>query len=153
MWLRLGWLIFLICVAVPGYAETEAAVQWTKQIRDRLMANRRYPPEARKLAGSAVVGFVLDRSGTLVSSWLKESTGSAILDAEALAMVDRARPFPAAPPETDDLTFFLPVIFSTQRPPTPLDPIKEVEIRKQDAAIREENSAINAKLRGLCRGC
>lgn len=117
------------------------------------MANRRYPPEARKQAGSAVVGFVLNRSGELVSSWLKESTGSPILDAEALAMIDRARPFPAAPPEADDLTFVLPVIFSTQRPPTTIDPAREAEIRKQDGAIREENSAINARLRSLCRGC
>jgi hypothetical protein len=34
-----------------------------------------------------------------------------------------------------------------------IDPIKEADIRKQDAAIREENSSINAKMRSLCRGC
>lgn len=124
-----------------------------KKIVDRLTASRRYPPEARKEAGSARVGFVLDRSGTLVSSWLKESTGSPVLDAEALAMIERARPFPAAPPEVDDLTFVLPVIFSAQRPPTTIAPAKEAEIRKQDAAIRMENSEINTKLRSLCRGC
>jgi periplasmic protein TonB len=152
MWLRLGCLIFLICVAVPTYAQTDLVVQWKKDISDRLIASRRFPPEARGQTGSAVVGFVMDRSGELVSSWLRESTGSPALDTEALAMVDRARPFPAPPPEVDDLTFVLPVIFA-RRPPMTIDPIKEADIRKQDAAIREENSSINAKMRSLCRGC
>jgi protein TonB len=152
MWLRLSCLIFLICVAVPSHAEDDAIVQWKKEIGDRLMANRRYPPEARGQTGSAAVGFVLDRSGSLISSWLKESSGSPLLDIEALAMVDRAGPFPAPPPEVDDLTFVLPVNFE-KRPPRTIGPMTAADIHKEDATIRKENSEMNAKLRTLCRGC
>ena len=77
------------------------------------------------------------------------STGSATLDAEALAMIERAQPFPVAPPEVDELNFTLPVNFNSRRPP--IDPLKEADIRKQDTAVREENSAINAD-RSICRG-
>jgi protein TonB len=137
---------------MPGYAETDAVFQWKKEISNRLMANRRFPPEAQGQTGSARVGFVLDRSGKLISSWLRESTGSAILDTEALAMIDRAQPFPAAPHEVDDLTFTVPVHYE-KRPPRTIAPITEAEIIKQDTVVRQENSAINTKLRGLCRGC
>lgn len=141
--------MFLICVAVPGYAETDAIVQWKKEIVDRLTAAKQFPLEARRQreTGSATVGFVIDRSGKLVSSWLRESTGSPILDAAALAMVDRAQPFPAPPPELDDdrLSFVVPVIFSRGRP-SDIDVIK-------DADIRKEETVVNAKIRSLCKGC
>jgi len=107
MWLRLGCLIILITATIPCYAESDNVAQWKKDISARLVVSRRFPPEARGEAGSARVRFVLDRSGKLVSSWLEESTGSAILDAEALAMIERAQPFPAPPPEVDDLNFRL----------------------------------------------
>ena len=152
MRLRFGCLILLTCIAVPTYAQTDAVTQWKKEIHDRLTASRRFPLGARGQTGTAAVGFVLDRSGNLVSSWLKESTGSPVLDAEALEMIDRARPFPAAPPEADDLTFTLPVVFA-QRQRSTIDPVTEAEIRKEDTAIRKENSEINTKLRTLCRGC
>ena len=152
MWLRFGCLILLMGTAMPCYAESDNVVQWRKDISARLVAGRRFPPEARGEAGSARVRFVLDRSGKLVSSWLEESTGSAILDAEALAMIERAQPFPVAPPEMDELNFALPVNFNSRRPPA-IDPLKEADIRKQDTAVREENSAINAKMRSICRGC
>jgi periplasmic protein TonB len=142
MWLRLGCLIFLICVAAPSYAEIDPVVQWRKEVRDRLIASKRFPPEARDQTSSATVGFVLDRSGKLVSSWLRESTGVPALDAEALAIIDRAQPFPALPPKAADDQLKLGIQFVFSDGPDPDNPDR----------IKEE-AAINAKMRSICRGC
>jgi protein TonB len=60
--------------------------------------------EARGAKGVAVVTFLLDRAGNLVSVSLVRPTGDRDLDAEAIAMVRRAAPFPK-PPEGALLTF------------------------------------------------
>jgi periplasmic protein TonB len=141
MWLRVGCLCFLIAVAMPGYAQTDVVAEWKKQLSIRLNGSKKFPPEAIGKSGTAKVGFVVDRSGKLISSWLMESTGLPVLDAEALAMVDRAQPFPAPPPEADDdrLNLAFQAIF--------------VEGPPQTSTLEKENAVINAKMRGICRGC
>ena len=126
---------------MPGYAQTDVVAEWKKQLSSRLNGSKRFPPEAIGKSGTAKVGFVVDRSGKLISSWLMESTGFPALDAEALAMVDRAQPFPAPPPEADDsrLNLAFQTIF--------------VEGPPQTSTLEKENAAINAKMRGICRGC
>jgi protein TonB len=49
-----------------------------------------------------------------VSSRIEKTSGSTVLDAEALALLARAAPFPAPPPEVTDaeLTFVVPVRFT-----------------------------------------
>ena len=138
MWLRVGCLCFLIAVAMPCYAQTDVVAEWQKQLAIRLNGSKRFPPEAVGKGGTAKVGFVADRSGKLISSWLLESTGLPVLDAAALAMVDRAQPFPAPPPETDGdrLKLAFQAIFV-----------------EQTSTLEKENAAINAKIRGICRGC
>jgi protein TonB len=54
--------------------------------------------EARGAHGLAIVGFSLKPDGTLENAWMVRASGDADLDAEALAMVRRAGPYPAAPP-------------------------------------------------------
>jgi protein TonB len=114
MWLRVGCLGFLITMAVPCHAETDAVDAWKKQIVTRLNASRRFPLEARGQSGVAKVTFVLDRSGKLISRELTQSSGLPALDKEALATVGRARPFPVPPPEIDDdgLTLIVPLVFA-----------------------------------------
>jgi protein TonB len=150
MWLRVGVLCFLIALGAPCFAQTDLITAWKKQIVNRLAEGRRFPPEAVVAGqfGSAKVRFVLDRSGKLISSELMESTGFAALDAEAMAMVTRAQPFPAPPAEADGehLKLVMPVNFS-RRPPTAIDTSKE------DAATIKEEAAVNAKIRRICRGC
>ena len=50
----------------------------------------------------------------LVSSRIEKASGSDVLDAEALAMVKRAAPFPAPPAgiADADLTFVVPIRFT-----------------------------------------
>lgn len=52
---------------------------------------------ARYGSGKAWIGFVLDREGRVLSSKLTTSSGNAELDREALAIVNRANPFPPFP--------------------------------------------------------
>jgi protein TonB len=71
--------------------------------QSRLVAHlrryRTYPSTARskRLQGTAVVSFTIDKNGRVVGSSLAKGTGHQILDREAVAMVRRASPFPAMP--------------------------------------------------------
>lgn len=47
--------------------------------------------------GTAVVSFVVERSGRVVSRNLSRSSGNAAVDAEAMATIARAQPMPAFP--------------------------------------------------------
>lgn len=60
---------------------------------------RSYPPEARRqgIKGTSTVTFTVNASGALISATLSGSSGAAILDREAVAMVRRASPFPPIP--------------------------------------------------------
>ena len=72
--------------------------------RRRLHSAIRYQPP---------VSFSIDRHGHVLNSQIIKSSGSAVLDAEALSLMTRAAPLPpppAAVPDTD-LTFVLPIRF------------------------------------------
>jgi periplasmic protein TonB len=74
---------------------------WTNRIVALLERNKRYPPaaQARGEHGVAQVFFSLDRQGHVIDSRITSSSGVATLDEEALALLHRAEPFPAPPPE------------------------------------------------------
>ena len=61
---------------------------------------KHYPETARQRGakGIAIIGFVLDESGRVASVSLLRSSGEADLDAESVAVVNRAAPFPPPPP-------------------------------------------------------
>jgi periplasmic protein TonB len=128
-------------------AQTDDVGQWVKQISLRLASQKRFPPGAVGQSGAARVAFTIDRSGNLVSDKLVQSTGFAALDAEAVAMVQRAQPFPPPPAQAGDdkLKFTLPVIFALRSPP--------IEPSKEDAIIQRQDAAALSKIRGICRGC
>ncbi|MBK9082529.1 MAG: energy transducer TonB [Rhizobiales bacterium] len=66
----------------------------------RIASEKRYPAGARERGerGRPVVAFNLSPSGGLAGVSLARSSGHAELDAEILAMVRRAAPFPKPPP-------------------------------------------------------
>jgi protein TonB len=74
---------------------------WRTQIVALLERNKRYPPAAqsRHEHGIAQVFFSLDRQGRVLDSRIVRSAGAAVLDEEALALLNRAQPFPPPPPE------------------------------------------------------
>lgn len=84
-------------VARPGIEAAEA--RYLDMLSRRLARQRRYPRRARiqRLEGEAVVGFELDRHGRVLWRRVQRSSGHSILDREALAMIERAQPFPRLP--------------------------------------------------------
>jgi TonB family protein len=97
--------------AAPGAA---AVAKWHKALAARLARYNRYPAQGNSAEGVASVAFTIDRKGKVVSSRIEKTSGSTVLDAEALTMLARAAPFPAPPPEVTDaeLTFVVPVRFT-----------------------------------------
>lgn len=78
---------------------------------------RRYPPEARDAGHEGVVRvqFVIDQSGNATEVWVELSSGSALLDDEAVSAIMRASPLPVPPshwPQSFGVS--LPIGFSLQ---------------------------------------
>ncbi|MCB1413835.1 MAG: energy transducer TonB [Xanthobacteraceae bacterium] len=88
--------------------------------RDRLAAHlqrfKRYPAAARAAGeqGTALLSFTVSRGGRVLSSRLARSSGHRTLDAETMAMIRRAQPLPAFPPEVTQgsMSFTVPVRFA-----------------------------------------
>ena len=64
-----------------------------------------------------LVRFTMDRSGRILSSRVEQGSGRALLDREALAMLQRAQPLPAPPADVVGATLELvtPVEFFLTR--------------------------------------
>ena len=92
----------------PGQSASFARLQasWHKALMAKLERHKRYPVAAsrRGVKGVVVVRFKVDRSGHVISSEIKESSGSPILDEEALELLKRASPLPTPPAQLDDLS-------------------------------------------------
>jgi protein TonB len=77
---------------------------------------KRYPEaaRARRQQGEGQLAFTLDAGGRVVTAALRRGTGHDLLDAEILALLRRAEPFPPIPPETGRRTmdFVVPVDFA-----------------------------------------
>jgi periplasmic protein TonB len=126
-----------LTLAVPIIFDDE----WRKQVIARVISNKRYPPGGLGQTGSATVFFVLDRRGRLVSHWLTESTGHRALDEESLAIVERAQPFPAPPPNLEEDRLRLAIGFDYRLPPG------------QSGSWEQEQARLRAKVNSICRGC
>jgi protein TonB len=87
---------------------------WRNQIVTILERNKRYPADARARGehGVARLAFSIDGAGHLLSSRVVASSGSAALDQETLALVQRAQPFPPPPPDLAGVEMTVPVSFS-----------------------------------------
>jgi protein TonB len=88
-----------------------AVATWERALKIRLDSKKSYPPGARGAKGSAEVMFRIDRNGHVVDSRIVRSSGSAILDQDALATLKRADPFPVPPDGVtdDDLAITAPI--------------------------------------------
>jgi protein TonB len=73
--------------------------RWVNALAARIKRFTRYPDAAdrRGISGVTVVRFWLDREGQVVASEVLKSSGSPILDQEALATIKRASPYPVPP--------------------------------------------------------
>ncbi|STR26408.1 TonB family C-terminal domain [Janthinobacterium lividum] len=93
-----------------------APASWQSRVLSHLAHFKRYPGDARqrKRAGAAWVRFQVDRDGKLLASELVTSSGTVLLDREALQVLQRAQPLPAPPDNVlhqGTVTVTLPVSF------------------------------------------
>ncbi len=86
---------------------SEATLTWQKAVALHLNKHKKYPHEARTRGheGVATVSFSLDRSGKVIAVHLDKSSGSDLLDQEAIDVLSRASPFPRPPSDATDVTF------------------------------------------------
>ncbi|MDO8037979.1 energy transducer TonB [Janthinobacterium sp. SUN137] len=97
-------------------SSSAAPASWQSQVLGHLAHFKRYPGDARqrKRAGAAWVRFQVDRDGKLLASELVTSSGTVLLDREALQVLQRAQPLPAPPDNVlrqGTVTVTLPVSF------------------------------------------
>jgi protein TonB len=101
--------------AVSAGASAAAVASYKQMVAAHLQRFKQYPPAAKASGqqGTARVSFTLSRGGQVLSAGLGGSSGHAALDAETLAMVRRAQPFPAFPPDVKQgsMSFAAPVAF------------------------------------------
>jgi protein TonB len=90
-----------LAAAMPGVSSrnSDAMPNWIAQVSAKIQRNKRYPSEARGDLGVVHVRFSVDRQGGIHSVRLVKSSGSGVLDKDALALVQRAEPLPPPPPE------------------------------------------------------
>ena len=102
-------------VVIPRPVQSRASVAtWRSQIVTILEHNKRYPSEARARGEQGVtrLAFSIDAQGHLLTSRIVKSSGSAALDAETLALVQRVQPFPPPPPELAGSEMTVPFSFN-----------------------------------------
>ena len=101
--------------AASAGASAAALASYRQIVAAHLQRFKQYPPAAKAAGqqGTARVSFTLTRSGGVTSVSLGGSSGHAALDAETLAMVRRAQPFPAFPADVKQsaMPFSAPVAF------------------------------------------
>jgi len=83
----------------PRQSSVAASNAYASLVYGHLQRFKSYPASANGASGNVVARFVLNRSGSVLSASIVKSSGNAALDAEALATVHRANPFPPFPEE------------------------------------------------------
>jgi protein TonB len=86
---------------------------YSQRVRAHLMRFHQYPSGGNGQRGVARLSFTLSRSGQVQASRLGGSSGVAAFDAQAMAMIRQASPFPAFPAEISygSMPFNVPVEF------------------------------------------
>lgn len=107
------------CVPVSGWS---AVPRWTTEYATRiaeiLERHQHYPAMAYLLReqGTVVIDFIIDRQGRLADSHVRQSSGWAALDDEALSILQRSQPFPAFPDNSSEqrISLSVPVRFDVR---------------------------------------
>jgi len=95
---------------------SNAAVRtWKSAMVMHINRHKRYPDTARshRLTGEVQIVFSMDRSGRVLQSRVRHSSGSTLLDVEAMELFKRASPLPLPPPavQGEILQYVMPITF------------------------------------------
>lgn len=103
-------------VASPSKAAGETRDSYLGRLLAQLNRFKQYPRTARQahIEGVVMLHFVMDADGKVASFEIAKSSGRPVLDAEALALIQRAQPLPALPADfpTRTLDAVVPIEFS-----------------------------------------
>jgi protein TonB len=106
---------------MPPSTPSAAEAVWEGEVLAKLASRKRYPAGARHAGqqDTVMVHFVVDRTGRVLSSEIAESGGFAALDGEALALIQRASPFPPPPSGMagEEIPLIVPVQFLLHKTP------------------------------------
>ncbi|MDO9561259.1 MAG: energy transducer TonB [Bradyrhizobium sp.] len=104
--------------AISAGASAAAVASYNQMVAAHLRRFKQYPAAAKAAGqqGTSRLRFSIGRNGQVLSSGLAGSSGHAALDAETLAMVRRAQPFPAFPPDIKQasMSYNVPIQFSVR---------------------------------------
>ncbi|MEJ0018969.1 MAG: energy transducer TonB [Acetobacteraceae bacterium] len=83
-----------------------AAATWESRLLAHLKRAMRYPTQAqmRRQQGVALLWFRMTPSGEVLAARIERSSGHEVLDEESLALIRRAQPLPALPPDMPQQT-------------------------------------------------
>jgi len=94
---------------------SNALPTWRGALLGHLERLKRYPPEAqwRRQQGVVYLRITMDRTGRVLHASIEKSAGVASLDAEVMALIERAQPLPPPPADVpgDPLELIVPVQF------------------------------------------
>lgn len=98
--------------SAAGSAVSEVSrASWLGELRGRIVRAKRRPPEARGKFGIAMVSVTFGANGVVSNARLVASSGVPALDAEAVAVMYRASPYPP-PPGGRVTTLSIPLNFN-----------------------------------------
>jgi len=104
---------------IPTNSSPAARASWQAQLVAWLEKYKRYPRVAQEQRQQGVVHlrFTIDREGKVLASEINKSSGFELLDEEVLALIQRAQPVPAPPPEVTGtrIEMLVPVSFSLRK--------------------------------------
>jgi periplasmic protein TonB len=94
-----------------GVSSSTSMASWRGRVGAHINRHKRHPGGG---GGTSSVAFTIDRSGRVLSARLIRSSGSAVLDQEAVSLARRASPVPPPPPNIGGGTIVVtvPVRFS-----------------------------------------
>lgn len=81
--------------------QDEAMLRYQDMVKQRIENARKYPPSAKRqgIEGTVYINFVVLSNGLSQDIKIIRSSGSNILDEEAVGTIKRANPFPSVPKE------------------------------------------------------
>jgi protein TonB len=105
-----------VAASAPQKATGESRDSYLGRLLAQLNRYKQYPRAARqaRIEGVVMLHFVMAADGKVQNFEISKSSGRPVLDAEALALIQRAQPLPALPPDfpTRTLDAVVPIEFS-----------------------------------------
>jgi protein TonB len=103
----------------PTATEEQMKQVYGQSISRQIKRYQKYPERAQRLGweGTAEILLRIAADGKVAGVTLSKSSGKSVLDEEALNMVRRATPLPAAPQDLRgrELTVTVPIVFKLQK--------------------------------------